>query len=55
MSSSCKNCGHNSHCSIICTQQHKDGEGNDVNITCCTQCRCDDCSEDIYPYPKESS
>ena len=40
---SCQNCGHDCHCGGVCRQDHIDGDGNDVNIVCCTQCRCDGC------------
>jgi len=47
--SNCKNCGHDSHCGISCRQDHKDGDGNDVNILCCSQCVCDNCVPKEWP------
>lgn len=38
--SDCTNCGHNCHCGTTCCQTHKDGDGKDVTIECCKNCRC---------------
>ena len=37
----CQNCGHSCHCGRNCLQTHKDGDGNDIQINCCSNCRCD--------------
>ena len=37
----CQNCGHICHCGTTCLQTHKDGDGNDIQINCCSHCRCD--------------
>ncbi len=37
----CQNCGHECHCGTNCVQNHKDGDGNDIQIQCCTNCRHD--------------
>ena len=37
----CQNCGHSCHCGTNCLQTHKDGDGNDIQINCCSNCRCD--------------
>jgi len=37
----CSNCGHSCHCGTICVQNHKDGDGNDIQIHCCANCRHD--------------
>jgi len=34
----CQNCGHVCHCGTDCMQTHKDGDGKDVEIKCCTHC-----------------
>ena len=37
----CKNCGCQCHCGSPCRKTHKDGDGKNVEIECCKQCRCD--------------
>ena len=37
----CNNCGHKCHCGTTCTQEHKDGDGKDILILCCSNCRHD--------------
>ena len=37
----CSNCGHECHCGITCYQDYKDGDGKDVVINCCSNCRHD--------------
>ena len=37
----CQNCGHECHCGSNCVQNHKDGDGNNLQIECCKNCRCD--------------
>ena len=34
----CQNCGHECHCGSDCMQNHKDGDGIDVQIKCCENC-----------------
>ena len=38
----CQNCGHDCHCDTICYQNHKDGDGKDVQIECCKSCLHED-------------
>ena len=38
---SCNICGHKCHCGTTCTQKHKDGDGKDILILCCSNCRHD--------------
>ena len=53
----CQNCGHECHCGSICVQNHKDGDGKDIQIHCCASCRHDidieaetkyDLNEDLF-------
>ncbi len=37
----CQNCGHDCHCNGNCYQMHKDGDGKDIEILCCSNCRHD--------------
>ena len=37
----CKNCGNECHCGSPCMKNHTDGDGKQVTIECCKQCRCD--------------
>ncbi len=37
----CNNCGHECHCGTSCTQEHKDGDGKEILILCCSNCRHD--------------
>ncbi len=39
--SNCSNCGHMPHCGEKCMQTYKDGDGKDVTIECCKECRCE--------------
>lgn len=43
--SNCNNCGHDCHCGSYCMQNHTDGDGNQVQIECCKNCRCDTVKE----------
>ena len=40
----CQNLVTIAHCGTTCTQNHKDGDGKDVTIECCNQCRCEKCN-----------
>jgi hypothetical protein len=35
----CQNCGHQCHCGTSCIQQHTDGDGKQLEIECCKECR----------------
>ena len=41
--SDCNNCGCKSHCGEKCMKSHKDGDGKDIFIECCKNCRCEKC------------
>ena len=41
--SNCNNCGCKSHCGEKCMKSHKDGDGKDIIIECCKNCRCEKC------------
>jgi hypothetical protein len=41
--SDCNNCGCKSHCGEKCMKSHEDGDGKDIIIECCKNCRCEKC------------
>ena len=46
----CYNCGHSCHCGTDCVQNHKDGDGKNIQIVCCKSCRCKDDWKDEIKY-----
>jgi len=40
----CKNCGHYSHCNDSLWRDEKDYDGREYQIKVCEHCRCEECA-----------